>query len=236
MGHANVDTTLNVYTQVLDGSLRAAADKVGSELFTIVHKMEETGAQIHRERANASERRERSKPTKRLARERVRGSAGRSPPVIIWRALRRSPPLPWSASSRGEAERFRAASVLTVTIDRPVSRCYLGIENVRLIVSAPTPVLLPATNTLNVIASVPLAVFPETFPLTPSAMATMFRIGALPLVSQELSVVATKANETARPVPAPGRPVVRPGGRRSWPKMGRRGSKVLPGGKTCPLH
>ena len=37
MGHANVDTTLNVYTQVLDGSLRAAADKVGSELFTIVH-------------------------------------------------------------------------------------------------------------------------------------------------------------------------------------------------------
>jgi integrase len=38
MGHANVDTTLNVYTQVLDGSLRAAAEKVGSELFTIVHK------------------------------------------------------------------------------------------------------------------------------------------------------------------------------------------------------
>ena len=38
MGHANVDTTLNVYTQVLDGSLRAAVDKVGSELFTIVHR------------------------------------------------------------------------------------------------------------------------------------------------------------------------------------------------------
>jgi integrase len=37
MGHANVDTTLNVYTQVLDGSVRAAAEKVGSELFTIVH-------------------------------------------------------------------------------------------------------------------------------------------------------------------------------------------------------
>jgi hypothetical protein len=37
MGHANVDTTLNVYTQVLDGSLRAAVDKVGGELFTIVH-------------------------------------------------------------------------------------------------------------------------------------------------------------------------------------------------------
>jgi integrase len=34
MGHANVDTTLNVYTQVLDGSLRAAVDKVGGELFT----------------------------------------------------------------------------------------------------------------------------------------------------------------------------------------------------------
>ncbi|HEY7190390.1 MAG TPA: hypothetical protein VH436_27750 [Vicinamibacterales bacterium] len=38
MDHANVDTTLNVCTQVLDGSLREAVDKVGSELFTIVHK------------------------------------------------------------------------------------------------------------------------------------------------------------------------------------------------------
>ena len=37
MGHANVDTTLNVYTQVLDGWLRVAVDKVGGELFTIVH-------------------------------------------------------------------------------------------------------------------------------------------------------------------------------------------------------
>jgi integrase len=37
MGHANVDTTLNVYTQVLDGSLREAVDKAGGELFTIVH-------------------------------------------------------------------------------------------------------------------------------------------------------------------------------------------------------
>jgi integrase len=40
MGHAKVDTTLNVYTQVVDGSLRRAADTVGSELFTIVHKSE----------------------------------------------------------------------------------------------------------------------------------------------------------------------------------------------------
>ena len=38
MGHANVDTTLNVYTQVLDGSLREAVDKVGSQLITIVQK------------------------------------------------------------------------------------------------------------------------------------------------------------------------------------------------------
>jgi integrase len=38
MGHANVDTTLNVYTQALDGSVRAAAETVGNELFTIVHK------------------------------------------------------------------------------------------------------------------------------------------------------------------------------------------------------
>jgi len=41
MGHANVDTTLNVYTQVLDGSLCEAVDKVGGELFTIVHKSKE---------------------------------------------------------------------------------------------------------------------------------------------------------------------------------------------------
>ena len=41
MGHANVDTTLNVYTQVLDGSLREAVEKVGGELFTIVHKPEQ---------------------------------------------------------------------------------------------------------------------------------------------------------------------------------------------------
>jgi hypothetical protein len=40
MGHAKVDTTLNVYTQVIDGALRAAVDKVGSELFTIVHDPE----------------------------------------------------------------------------------------------------------------------------------------------------------------------------------------------------
>jgi len=36
-GHVKVDTTVNVYTQVLDGATRTAADRVGSELFTIVH-------------------------------------------------------------------------------------------------------------------------------------------------------------------------------------------------------
>ena len=38
MGHANVDTTLNVYTQVLDGSVRDAVEKIGRDLFTIVHR------------------------------------------------------------------------------------------------------------------------------------------------------------------------------------------------------
>jgi hypothetical protein len=38
MGHANVDTTLNVCTQVLDGSVREAIERVGGELFTILHK------------------------------------------------------------------------------------------------------------------------------------------------------------------------------------------------------
>jgi integrase len=36
MGHANVYTTLNVYTQVLDDSLRRAMDAVGKNLFKIV--------------------------------------------------------------------------------------------------------------------------------------------------------------------------------------------------------
>ena len=39
-GHANVDTTLNVYTQVLDGCVRDAVERVAGELFTIVHKRE----------------------------------------------------------------------------------------------------------------------------------------------------------------------------------------------------
>ena len=43
-GHANVDTTLNVYTQVLDGSVRDAVEKIGGELFTIVHRPEKAGA------------------------------------------------------------------------------------------------------------------------------------------------------------------------------------------------
>ena len=47
MGHANVSTTLNVYTQVLDDSLRAAAAKVGEELFTIVHNPDGASALTH---------------------------------------------------------------------------------------------------------------------------------------------------------------------------------------------
>jgi len=36
MGHTKVDTTMNVYTQVLDGAARSAANCVGSELFRVV--------------------------------------------------------------------------------------------------------------------------------------------------------------------------------------------------------
>jgi len=38
MGHTNADVTINVYTQVLDASLRTAVDRIGGELFTIVHE------------------------------------------------------------------------------------------------------------------------------------------------------------------------------------------------------
>ena len=41
MGHEKVDTSVNVYNQVIDGAQRAAAEQVGrelkSELFTIDH-------------------------------------------------------------------------------------------------------------------------------------------------------------------------------------------------------
>ena len=47
LGHANVDARLNVYTQVLDGSLPAAVDTVGSKLFTIVHRPEGPAALSH---------------------------------------------------------------------------------------------------------------------------------------------------------------------------------------------
>ena len=47
MGHANIDTTLNIYTQVLDGSARDAVEKVGGNLFTIVHKSGEGSELTH---------------------------------------------------------------------------------------------------------------------------------------------------------------------------------------------
>jgi integrase len=47
MGHTKVDTTMNVYTQVLDGATRLAADRVGSELFRIVQKPEPDEALTH---------------------------------------------------------------------------------------------------------------------------------------------------------------------------------------------
>jgi len=47
MGHTKVDTTMNVYMQVLDGATRAAADRVGSELFRIVQKPETKAPLTH---------------------------------------------------------------------------------------------------------------------------------------------------------------------------------------------
>ncbi len=47
MGHTKVDTTMNVYTQVLDGAARSAADRVGSELFRVVQIPDGTTAPTH---------------------------------------------------------------------------------------------------------------------------------------------------------------------------------------------
>ena len=40
MGHTNAEVTLNVYKKAMDDSLRAAVDRVGNELCTIVHSGE----------------------------------------------------------------------------------------------------------------------------------------------------------------------------------------------------
>lgn len=47
MGHTNADVTINVYTQVLDASLRTAVERIGGELFTIVHETK-TGSERSR--------------------------------------------------------------------------------------------------------------------------------------------------------------------------------------------
>ena len=47
MGHAKVDTTLNVYAQVLDDSVRDAAERVGSKLITIDHTASKVAATTH---------------------------------------------------------------------------------------------------------------------------------------------------------------------------------------------
>jgi hypothetical protein len=45
MGHTNAEVTINLYTQVLDASLRTGVDRIGGELFTIVHGSE-TGSEL----------------------------------------------------------------------------------------------------------------------------------------------------------------------------------------------
>lgn len=47
LGHSNVSTTLNVYTQVVGDATRAAADRIGEELFTIVQSARATSELIH---------------------------------------------------------------------------------------------------------------------------------------------------------------------------------------------
>ena len=45
MGHTNADVTINVYTQVLEASVRAAVDRIGGELITIVQESR-TGSEL----------------------------------------------------------------------------------------------------------------------------------------------------------------------------------------------
>ena len=47
MGHAKVDTTLNVYTQVIDGAKLAAAQAVGNRLIEIERNPDGLTTLIH---------------------------------------------------------------------------------------------------------------------------------------------------------------------------------------------
>lgn len=47
MGHSNVSTTLNIYTQVLQDSVKAAVNRIGEELFSIVQSGEGASELIH---------------------------------------------------------------------------------------------------------------------------------------------------------------------------------------------
>jgi len=47
MGHAKVDTTLNVYTQVIDGAKVAAAQVIGNRLNAIERNPDGSGALMH---------------------------------------------------------------------------------------------------------------------------------------------------------------------------------------------
>jgi hypothetical protein len=47
MGHTKVDTTLNIHAQVLDGSVREAAERVGRGLITIDHSAPEVAVVTH---------------------------------------------------------------------------------------------------------------------------------------------------------------------------------------------
>jgi hypothetical protein len=47
MGHAKVDTTLNIYAQVLDGAARASVENVGDQLFSIVQFLPKASERTH---------------------------------------------------------------------------------------------------------------------------------------------------------------------------------------------
>jgi hypothetical protein len=47
MGHANVYTTLNVYTQVMADSLRTANDRIGQELVANLSQAEDVSRMVN---------------------------------------------------------------------------------------------------------------------------------------------------------------------------------------------
>ena len=62
LGHASIQTTLNIYTHVVDASHRAAIEQLERQLFPTVPKSQETGAEAESKLVTGPRLRKRLRP------------------------------------------------------------------------------------------------------------------------------------------------------------------------------